>query len=60
MIFRGGKVALFLRMLGAFGQLLLSLAALGIGAVAIGGLLPGVDLLLRRCLGGVVAGGAEA
>ena len=50
MIFCGGKIALFLCMLGALGQLLLSFAGLGIGAVALGGLLPVVDLLLRAAL----------
>ena len=50
------KVALFLGMLGAFGQLILTFAGFRLGAIARRGLLPVVDLLLQRRLGGVVAG----
>jgi len=60
MVLRFRKVALFLGVLGAFGQLVLSFAGLGVGAVALGGLLPVVDLFLRRRLGGIFANGAEA
>src|SRR5258708_39983509 len=56
MVFRGREIALFLGVLGAFGQFSLPFAALGIGAVALRGLLPVVDLLLQRSLCGVVAG----
>ena len=59
MIFRFRKIALLLGMLGPLRQLLLPFAALGIGAVALRGLLPLVDLLLHRRLGGLVARGAE-
>src|ERR1700688_5030187 len=59
MVFRRGEVAPFLGLFGAFGQLLLPLASLGLGAVASCGLLPLVDLLLQRRLGGIVACGAE-
>src|SRR6185437_3796908 len=60
MVFRLREVALFLGDLGALGQLLGAFVGLGLGAVALRGLLPVVDLLLDRGLGGVVAGGAEA
>src|ERR1700747_1896487 len=56
MVFGGREIPLFLCMLGALGKLLGPLASLGLGAVARRGLLPVVDLLLRRRLGGIVAG----
>jgi hypothetical protein len=60
MIFRRREVALFLGMPGAFGQLLRPFAGLRLGAVARRGLLPVVDLLLRRRLERVVATAAQA
>ena len=59
-IFRGRLVALMLGMLGPRRQLLRTLAGFRLRAVARGGLLPVVDLLLQRRLGGVVARGAKA
>src|SRR5438874_12120902 len=59
-IFRGGEVALFLGVLGALGRLLGAFAGLRLGAVARRGLLPVVDLLLQRRLGGIVARAGEA
>ena len=55
MILRLREVALFLGMLGALGQLLRAFAGFGLGAIARRGLLPVVDLLLQRRLGGIVA-----
>ena len=60
MILRGRKIALLLGMLGTLGQLLRALLGFRLGAVARRGLLPGVDLLLQRRLGGIVAHDAEA
>src|ERR1035437_7800681 len=54
------KVALFLGMPGALGQLLRPFAGFRLRAVARRGLLPFVDLLLHRRLGGIVAHDAEA
>ena len=48
MIFRGGLVALMLGVLGAFGELLRTLAGLGLRAIARRSLLPVVDLLDRK------------
>jgi len=59
-ILRGGQIALFLGMLGAFGQLLRAFAGFRLLAVAGGGLLPLVDLLLQGRLGGIVAHDPEA
>src|SRR2546430_2052928 len=56
----GGEVALFLGVLGALGQLLGAFASLRLGAVTRRGLLPVVDLLLQRRLGGIVARAGEA
>ena len=57
MIFGGREVALVLGMLGALGKLLGTFAGLRLGAIARRGLLPVVDLLLQRRLGGIVADG---
>src|SRR5258708_24644250 len=59
MVFGLCKVALLLGLLGAFGQLLRALAGFRLRTVARGGLLPFVDLLLQRYLGGSVAHHAE-
>src|SRR5207237_8481985 len=59
-IFRGGEVALFLGVLGALGQLLGAFASLRFGSVTRRGLLPVVDLLLQRRLGGIIARAGEA
>src|ERR1700761_6189386 len=48
------QIALFLGMLGALGQLLRSFAGLRLRTIPGRGLLPVVDLLLHRRLGGVV------
>ena len=53
------NIALFLGVLGAFGQLLGPFVGFGLGAIARGGLLPIVDLLLRRGFGGLVGRSAE-
>ncbi len=55
MIFCFRQFAFFLGMLGAFGQLLGAFAGFRLGAIARGGLLPIVDLLLRGGPGGIVA-----
>jgi len=60
MIFCGRQVALFLGVLGALGQLFRPFAGFRLRAVARRGLLPLVDLLLQRRLGGSVAHDAEA
>src|SRR6516165_10920727 len=60
MVLGGRKISFLLCMLGAFGELLGALAGFRLGAVARGRLLPVVDLLLRRSLGGVVACRGEA
>ena len=60
MVFRQRKVALMLGVLGALGQLLGAFASLRLGAVTRRGLLPVVDLLLQRRLGGIVARAGEA
>ncbi len=54
------EVALVFGMLGALGQLLRAFAGLGLRAVARRGLLPFLDLLLQRRLGGIVAHEGEA
>src|SRR3954451_14404815 len=59
MIFRSRLVALMLGVLGLFGQLLGAFAGLRLGAVALRGLLPVLDLLLSRGFGGLVGRGAE-
>src|SRR3954447_17242390 len=59
MIFRSRLVALMLGVLGLFGQLLGAFAGLRLGAVALRGLLPVLDLLLHGHLVGLVARRAE-
>src|ERR1700722_2481051 len=60
MVLRFREVALFFRDLGALGELLGAFLGLGFGAIALSGLLPVLDLLLHRGLGGIVGCGAEA
>ena len=60
MIFGLRQVALFLGVLGAFGELFRAFAGLRLRAVARRGLVSVVDLLRQRSLCCVVADGAEA
>src|SRR5258708_19843444 len=60
MISRRRQVAFFFGLFGARGQLLRSLAGFRLGTITRGGLLPVVDLLLQRRLGGIIAGRSEA
>ncbi len=53
-------VALVLGFLGALGELFRTFASLRLRAIARRGLVPVVDLLLQRRLGGIVAHGPEA
>src|SRR5205807_3139155 len=59
-VFRCRLVALVLGVLGALGKLFRAFVGFGLRAVARRGLVPVVDLLLQRRLGGVVVDGAEA
>src|SRR5436853_590273 len=58
-VMMGGKVALFLGVLGQVGQLLATLKGRGLGTVERSRLLPVVDLLRQRGLVGVVGRRAE-